>query len=84
MFRYMVDNAIAGPDTHYAETEAGALWLARWLAASFAARTSMTSGYNVYDLLTTPPTLVRSLGWDPPTILPFRPHWPFGWSYREF
>ena len=81
--RYMIENAMVGPETHYSETESGALWLARMLASGFAARLEIASGYSVFDLASTPPVRIRTVQWDPPYTWPIRPPWPLGWTYSE-
>lgn len=82
MLRYKIENAVV-LEIHFAETEAGALWLARWVAASFAARAGIVASYTVVDLATSPPTRLRTVSWDPPSWA-VRPPWPYGWSYSEY
>lgn len=80
-FRYKVENVVV-VEVHFAETESGALWLARWQAARFAAARGILGAYQVYDLAVSPPALLRVVAWEPPPWS-FRPAWPYGWTYSE-
>lgn len=81
MFRYRIENVVV-LEVHFAETEAGAMWLARWLAARFASSTGIIGAYQVYDLTTSPPALRHVVAWEPPAWA-VRPPWPYGWTYSE-